>query len=94
MAEGKPRRTPDERVEYRSLDDMLKQAVEGEDLGKLPGYGKPIDLKAYSTSGPETRVASKLLGDNQVCPSPCRIASTPRPYAGQSTTISRVRMST
>ncbi len=70
MAESRRRRTPDGRPETRSLDDMLKQAVEGEDLTKLPGYGKPVDLKGYSTSDPETRVASKLLGDNNVLPQP------------------------
>ncbi len=69
MAERR-RRTPDGRPETRSLDDMLKQAVEGEDLTQLPGYGKPIDLKGYTTSDPETRVASKLLGDNNVLPQP------------------------
>tara|TARA_Y100001960_G_scaffold277886_1_gene308979 strand:- start:216 stop:980 length:765 start_codon:yes stop_codon:yes gene_type:complete len=70
MAKDKPRRTPDGRLETRSLDDMLKQAVDNEDLTTLPGYGRPIDLKGYSTSDPETRVASKLLGDNQVLPQP------------------------
>ena len=70
MAESRRRRTPDGRPETRSLDDMLKQAVEGEDLTRLPGYGKPIDLKGYTTSDPETRVASKLLGDNNVLPQP------------------------
>ncbi len=70
MAENRRRRTPDGRPETRRLDDMLQQAVEGEDLTKLPGYGKPVDLKGYSTSDPETRVASKLLGDNNVLPQP------------------------
>ena len=69
MAESR-RRTLDGRPETRSVDDMLKQAVEGEDLTQLPGYGKPIDLKGYTTSDPETRVASKLLGDNNVLPQP------------------------
>lgn len=70
MAESKRRRTPDGRPELRSLDDMLKQAVEDEDLTQLPGYGEPIDLTGYATSDPETRVASKLLGDHNVLPQP------------------------
>ena len=69
MAESR-RRTSDGHPETRSLDDMFKQAVQGEDLTQLPGYGKPIDLKGYTASDPETRVTSKLLGDDNVLPQP------------------------
>lgn len=64
------RRTPEGQPEFRSLDDMLKHALEQEDLSQLPGYGKPIDLTGYNTSNPETRVTDKLLNDNEVLPQP------------------------
>ena len=63
-----PRRKPDGRPEWRSVDELLAQAIAGEDFAALPGKGQPLDLSAYFASGPEHRIASKLLKDNAVLP--------------------------
>ena len=63
-----PRRQPDGRPEWRSVDEMLAQAIAGEDFATLPGKGQPLDLSAYFASGPEHRIAGKLLKDNAVLP--------------------------
>lgn len=65
----KPRlRTPDGRPERRTPDEMLRDAVSGEDYEHLPGKGKPLDLDNYFSSGEEHRMANKILKDNQVLP--------------------------
>ena len=63
-----PRRQPDGRPEWRSVDEMLAQAIASEDFATLPGKGQPLDLSAYFASGPEHRIAGKLLKDNAVLP--------------------------
>lgn len=63
-----PRRQPDGRPEWRSVDELLAQAIADEDFATLPGKGQPLDLSAYFASGPEHRIASKLLKDNKVLP--------------------------
>jgi hypothetical protein len=63
-----PRRQPDGRPEWRSVDELLAQAIAGEDFATLPGKGQPLDLSAYFASGPEHRIAGKLLKDNAVLP--------------------------
>ena len=63
-----PRRQPDGRPEWHSVDELLAQAIEGEDFATLPGKGQPLDLSAYFASGPEHRIAGKLLKDNAVLP--------------------------
>ena len=63
-----PRRQPDSRPEWRSVDELLAQAIADEDFAALPGKGQPLDLSAYFASGPEHRIASKLLKDNKVLP--------------------------
>ena len=63
-----PRRQPDGRPEWRSVDELLAQAIAGEDFATLPGKGQPLDLSAYFASGPEHRIAGKLLKDNKVLP--------------------------
>ena len=63
-----PRRQPDGRPEWRSVDEMLAQAIAGEDFATLPGKGQPLDLSAYFASGPEHRIAGKLLKDNAILP--------------------------
>ncbi len=66
----KTRRNPDGKPEFRSVDEMLAHAVNGEEFARLPGKGKPLDLGDYFASGPEHRVASKILKDNAVLPRP------------------------
>lgn len=61
-------RKPDGTPEMRSLDDMLKEAVDDETLRNLPGVGKPLNLKDYFSVGAESRMANKILKDNQVLP--------------------------
>ena len=63
-----PRRQPDGRPEWRSVDELLAQAIADEDFAALPGKGQPLDLSAYFASGPEHRIAGKLLKDNAVLP--------------------------
>ena len=63
-----PRRQPDGHPEWRSVDEMLAQAIADEDFAALPGKGQPLDLSAYFASGPEHRIAGKLLKDNEVLP--------------------------
>ena len=67
---AKKLRTSDGRPERRNLDEIIKEALEREDLSQLPGWGKPIDLKDYFSSGPEHRAANKILQDNKVLPLP------------------------
>ena len=63
-----PQRQPDGRPEWRSVDELLAQAIADEDFAALPGKGQPLDLSAYFASDPEYRIASKLLKDNKVLP--------------------------
>lgn len=64
------RRRPDGRPEIRSLDDMLAEVAHDDDVQRLPGRGRPLDLHGYRHSDPETRVANRLLRDNNVIPQP------------------------
>ena len=66
----KPRRKSDGSLESRSIDEMLAHAVNSEEFARLPGKGKPVDLGYYFASGPEHRVAGKILKDNAVLPQP------------------------
>jgi hypothetical protein len=66
----KPLRRPDGTPETRTPDEMLADAVAGEDLTILPGAGQPVDLAGYFASGPEHRMANRILRDNQVLPQP------------------------
>ena len=69
MAEKAPlRRQAKGKIEFRSVDEMLEEDLKEDNLAALPGWGKPLDLKKYFASGPEHRVAHKLLIDNQVLP--------------------------
>lgn len=61
-------RRSDGRPEYRSIDDIIKDALDSDDLRRLPGWGRPIDLDDYFSSGPDQRVAHRLLKDNRVLP--------------------------
>ena len=64
----KPRlRTPDGKLQLRSLDDILREAVNDEEMANLPGKGKPLDLTKYFAAG-DARMANKILKDNQVLP--------------------------
>jgi len=55
------RRRADGSLEHRTLDEILADAIAGEDVKKLPGRGKPLDLEGYATDDPTQRVANKLL---------------------------------
>ena len=69
MAEKAPlRRQAKGKIEFRSVDEMLEEDLKEDNLAVLPDWGKPLDLKKYFASGPEHRVAHKLLIDNQVLP--------------------------
>lgn len=63
-----PRRQADGKIEFRSVDELLEKALKETDFAVLPDRGKPLDLKKYFASGPEYRIAHKLLKDNQVLP--------------------------
>ena len=68
MTDDRPiRRRADGRPELRTLDDLLKEAVSGEDYKNLPGKGKPLDLSGYFKSG-EDRVVNQILKDNEILP--------------------------
>ena len=66
----KLRRKADGHPETLSLDDLLAKAVSDEDMKRLPGRGKPVNLRGYASADPTTRVANKILGDNHVLPQP------------------------
>jgi len=67
---AKPPRKPNGSPELRSLDDQLKEVGDEAVARRLPGFGKPIDLGAYFSSGAKFRAAHKLLADNAVLPRP------------------------
>ena len=60
------RRAPDGKLERRTPDEMLRDAVVGDT--DLPGKGKPLDLKAYFQPDAEHRMAGKILRDNNALP--------------------------
>lgn len=60
--------TPDGKPEMRTPDEMLRDAVSGQNFDDLPGKGKPIDLDEYFRPGEENRMAGKILRDNKVLP--------------------------
>ena len=64
---SKLRRQPNGRPEYRSVDDMLKEAAA---QAKQADKGRPIDLGDYFSSSAETRIGNRLLKDNEVLPQP------------------------
>ncbi len=64
---SKLRRRPDGRPEYRSVDDLLKEAAA--QVNKAD-QGRPIDLSDYFSSGAENRIGNRLLKDNEVLPQP------------------------
>jgi hypothetical protein len=65
----KPRlRTSDGKPQFKSVDDLLKEAASPEAIAGLPGKGKPLDLRGYFESGEEYRIAAKILMDNKVLP--------------------------
>ena len=61
-------RRSDGRPEHRSIDDIIRDSIDPGDLRNLPGWGRPIDLEDYFASGPDQRVAHRLLKDNRVLP--------------------------
>lgn len=66
---NKPKlRTPDGKIQMRSVDDLLKEVAADESWRNLPGKGKPLDLKSYFAPGEEYRVAGKILQENKVLP--------------------------
>jgi hypothetical protein len=60
--------TPDGKLEMRTPDEMLRDAVSGESYAQLPGKGKPLNLREFFSSDAEHRMAGKILRDNQVLP--------------------------
>ena len=71
MAEERPKfLQSDGRPEHRSIDEILRDAIAGGDFNDLPGRGRPLDLEDYFASGPEHRIAYRLLKDNQLLPDP------------------------
>ena len=61
-------RTPDGKIQMKSIDDLLKEAATEDALLNIPGKGKPLNLRDYFTPGEEFRVAGKILKENQVLP--------------------------
>ena len=63
----KPLRTPDGRPEFRTPDQILRDAAAS--IGdELPPESRKLDLDAYFRSGDEHRIANRLLRDNGVLP--------------------------
>ena len=60
------RRTPDGKLERRTPDELLRDAVAGD--MDLPGKGKVLDLSAYFQPDAEYRMAGKIMRDNNVLP--------------------------
>lgn len=65
---SKLRRRADGKPEFRSLDELLAEAAQDDVVQRLPGKGRPIDLGGYMHADAGTRVANKLLADNDVIP--------------------------
>jgi hypothetical protein len=66
---NKPKlRTPDGKIQMRSVDDLLKEVAADESWRNLPGKGKPLDLRSYFAPGEEYRVAGKIPQENKVLP--------------------------
>ena len=65
---SKLRRRADGKPEFRSLDELLAEAAQDDVVQHLPGKGRPIDLGGYMHADAGTRVANKLLADNDVIP--------------------------
>lgn len=66
---AKPKlRTPDGKIEMRSIDEMLAFVASDKEIANLPGIGKPLNLEAYFKPGEEFRVAGKILKENSVLP--------------------------
>ena len=66
---NKPKlRTPDGKIQMRSVDDLLKEVAADDSWRNLPGKGKPLDLRSYFAPGEEYRVAGKILQENKVLP--------------------------
>lgn len=61
-------RTPDGKIEMRSIDEMLQAAASEDNMLNIPGKGKPLNLDDYFKPGDEFRVAGKILKENQVLP--------------------------
>ena len=60
------RRTPDGKLERRTPDELLRDAVAGD--MDLPGKGKALDLRAYFQPDAEYRLAGKIMRDNNALP--------------------------
>ncbi len=65
---SKSRRRADGKPEYRSIDQLLAEAAQDDVVQRLPGKGRPIDLSGYMHADAQSRVANKLLADNNVIP--------------------------
>lgn len=61
-------RRPDRHPEMWSLDDLLREDVSDEELASLLGRGKRLDSEGYFSGTAESRLANKILKDNQVLP--------------------------
>lgn len=68
MSVSKLRRGADGKPEYRSIDQLLAEAAPHDVVQRLPGKGRPIDLRGYMHADAQSRVANKLLADNNVIP--------------------------
>ena len=65
---SKLRRRANGKPEFRSLDELLAEATQDDVMQRLSGKGRPIDLGGYMHADTGTRVANKLLKDNDVIP--------------------------
>jgi hypothetical protein len=53
----------------RSVDQIIREAIERGEFDNLPGKGKPIDLTDYFTTPEELRMAYSVLKNAGIMPS-------------------------
>jgi hypothetical protein len=53
----------------RSVDQIIREAIERGELDNLPGKGKPIDLTDYFSTPEDLRMAYSILKNAGILPS-------------------------
>ena len=61
MSVSKLRRGADGKPEYRSIDQLLAEAAPDDVVQRLPGKGRPIDLRGYMHAEADAATARQDL---------------------------------
>jgi hypothetical protein len=59
----------------RSVDQIIREAIERGELDNLPGKGKPIDLTDYFSTPEDLRMAYSILKNAGILPSEAQYLS-------------------